>query len=324
VETLRRAVRFLERRGIEASAQRQAIVEATGEISEQLLDPEVLKGLAAVAWQRFLGWLRDNGPGLVVRSLILVGFVFLFRGLARLLWLVNRLNRFQRGSSRLLRDLLGRMLMPTASVLGLFCGLWFLGVDPRTLLAGVGVASIIIGLALQDSLGNLAAGAFILMYRPYDVDDTVRAAGEVGLVKAMGLANTTILTFDNRRLHVPNRKIWSDIIENRTTVTRRRVDTTLRIAYGEDVERVFAVIREALADSEIVLEEPEPLLFVSKLHDSWIEIEVRPWSSVENWWELYTMLPRLMLETLQAHDIKLPHRRQVVDVVSGRPPEESA
>ena len=317
VEAMRRTIRQLERRKINVSPYRQILVEATGEVSEQLLDWAVLKGLAGKSWQNFQIWLRDNGPSLVIRALILVAFVFLFRWTARLFWLLVLVTRVQR-SSVLLRDMMSRMLMPTASMLGLFGGLWFLGVNPTTLLAGVGVASVILGLALQDSLANLAAGAFILLYRPYDVDDTVQAAGVVGMVKAMGLANTTILTFDNRRLFVPNRKIWSEVIENRSMEETRRVETIVRVEYGEDVDRVKEVIHRALADSNLILDDPVPSIFVSELADSWIEISVWPWSSLENWWQLRISLPHLMLKTLHDNDIRIPYERRDIAMLDGR------
>ena len=320
VDAMRATIRQLERRGINVSAYRQVLVEATGEVSEQLLDWTVLKGLAAKSWENFQLWLRDNGPSLVIRALILVAFVFLFRWVARLFWLLVLVTRVQR-SSVLLRDMMSRMLMPTASTLGLFSGLWFLGVNPTTLLASVGVASVILGLALQDSLGNLAAGAFILLYRPYDVDDTVQAAGVVGMVKEMGLANTTILTFDNRRLFVPNRKIWSEVIENRSMEETRRVETTVRIEYGEDVDMVKGVIQSALAESDLVLDEPTPTIFVSHLNDSWIEIAVWPWSSMANWWQLRISLPHLMLDTLNRHGIRIPYERR--DIAMLKKPGES-
>ena len=93
----------------------------------------------------------------------------------------------------------------------------------------------------------------------------------------MGLANTTILTFDSRRLLIPNRKIWGETIENRSAEPIRRVDITVRIGYDEDLDRALDVLRDLLAKDERVLAEPEPSLFVEELADSWIEIAVRPW-----------------------------------------------
>ena len=311
VEALRRTIRRLEHRSIDASPYRQIVVEATGEISEQLLDPEVLKGLAVTKWNALLDWLERRGPTVVVRALTVLAIALLFRWTARLLWMLVLFKPVQR-SSRMLRDMVGRMLIPTSTVLGLLVGLMVLGVNPTTLLASVGVISVILGLALQESLGNLAAGAFIIVYRPYDLDDTVMIGNEVGQVKAMGMANTTIVTFDNRRLFVPNRKIWSEVIENRSMERNRRTDKSVRIAYGQDIEQVMKVIREALAANEIVLDDPEPSLFVAELAESWIEIAVRPWSTTADWWELYTSLPRLLIETLDANGIAVPYERRDV------------
>jgi small conductance mechanosensitive channel len=196
-------------------------------------------------------------------------------------------------------------------------GLWTLGVNPTTLLAGVGVASVIIGLALQDSLGNLAAGVFILIYRPYDEDDVVHAGGVTGRVKSMGLANTTIVTFDNRRLFIPNRKVWSDVIENRSSESTRRVETTVRISYKEDVDAAFNVIRKTLDEHELVLPDPQPTIFVSKLADSWVEIAVWPWASIDNWWTLTIDLPRAVRQGLEKGGVEIPYPRQEIELAQG-------
>jgi small conductance mechanosensitive channel len=165
---------------------------------------------------------------------------------------------------------------------------------------------------LQDTLGNLAAGFFILLYRPYDVDDAIKAGGEVGLVKAMGMANTTIVTFDNRRLYVPNRKIWSDVIENRSTENRRRVATTLRISYDDDLDRALGIVRDFLAQHELVMDDPAPTVFVSELEQSWIEISVWPSALIENWWALTICLPQDLLNLLRREGIHMPYAQQEI------------
>jgi small conductance mechanosensitive channel len=216
--------------------------------------------------------------------------------------------------SRLMRDLVDRMLSPIATIVGLIGGLWFLGVNPAHLLAGVGVASVIIGLALQDSLSNLAAGFFILATRPFDVDDVVVSGSVAGTVKAMGLANTTIVTFDNRRLMVPNRKIWGEVIENRSAEAVRRVDIEVRIGYKEDLDRAMDVLRDLLANNERALKKPEPAIFVSKLDDSWIEIAVRPWVRNADWWPLLTELPRLVRLRFAEEGIEIPIPRREINM----------
>jgi small conductance mechanosensitive channel len=249
-----------------------------------------------------------------VRLLILVAVIFAFRLTARLVWLVIRIFWRRTHASQLFIDLIGRLFQPTATLIGFIVGLGVLGVNPTTLLTGLGVVSVIVGLALQDSLSNLAAGLFILLYRPYEMDDVVQAGGVVGNVKAMGLANTTIITFDNRRLYVPNRKIWSEIIENRSTEVRRRVEVSLRIGYREDLEAALQTIRDELEKYEKTLTEPEPQVFVTSLGESWVEIAVWPWASTENWWTATTELPKVLQLGLRAAGIEAPVPRREVEL----------
>ena len=275
--SLDETVDLLDERGYDSAPYRQFIIKTTGEITERVLNPQILFGLIGDflkdVWQGF----KDNAPAALIKLLILIGFILMFRLLFRLGWWVVRLSGVVK-MSRLMRDMVDRLMKSSATIFGLIGGLWFLGVDPTTLIAGVGVAGIIVGLALQESLSNLAAGFFILATRPYDVDDIITAGGVVGTVRAMGLANTTVVTFDNRRFLVPNRKIWGEVIENRSAESIRRVEIKVRIAYSEDIDRAITILHDMLAKNERVLEKPEPPICVSELADSWIEIAVRPWT----------------------------------------------
>jgi len=199
-------------------------------------------------------------------------------------------------------------------------GLWILGVNPTSLLAGVGVLGVIVGLALQDTLANLAAGVFILIYRPYDIDDIIQAGGVLGTVKAMGVANTTIVAFDNRRLYVPNRKIWSDVIENRSVERVRRVETTMSVSYDTDIDQAIQYVREILEEQEQVLKHPAPTVFVEEHSDSWVEIAIWPWVSTEHWWDMTMELPRILRRGLMEKGIEIPFPRQEVVLLDrGKP-----
>lgn len=313
--SLEETVDLLEERGFEGAQYRQFIIETTGEISEKILDPRVLIGILSNALKNFWNWVKENAPAFLIKLLIILAFVAVFRILFRLGWWMVRLLGLAR-LSRLMRDLVDRMLSPIATIVGLIGGLWFLGVNPAHLLAGVGVASVIIGLALQDSLSNLAAGFFILATRPFDVDDVVVSGSVFGTVKEMGLANTTIVTFDNRRLMVPNRKIWGEVIENRSAEAVRRVDLTVRIGYREDLDRAIGILRDLLDGNERALKKPEPVIFVAELADSWIEIAVRPWTRNEDWWPLLTELPRLVRLRFGEEGIEIPYPQRDVTMRS--------
>jgi small conductance mechanosensitive channel len=313
LDSLDRTADLLETRKLETATYRQAMIRATGEMTEEILDTKVLLGLIGEVFDGAVQWLQDNGPRLLFQAGVLFLFVLIFRVGAQLAWFLLRMVV---RPSRLLGSLISRMLRPVALLVGLLFGFWFLGVNPGTLLAGVGVVSIVLGLALQDSLANIAAGFFILAYQPYDEGDTVQAGGVLGSVTAMGLANTTIVTFDNRRLFVPNRKVWSEIIENHSSESIRRVDTIVRVSYEEDVDSALQVIREIVDGHEMTIEKPEPAVFVAKLADFWVEIAVRPWVAAGNWWPMTMDLPRALRVGLQQHGIEIPLPRQELDLKS--------
>ncbi len=308
---------FMETRGIEPAKYRLMVIQATGEITEHILNWKVLVGLVRGGAIDILGWLRQNAPTALLRLGIVILFALLFRLLGWFFWYMALLFR---RPPKLLGNLLRRMVRPTSTIIGVLAGLWFLGVDPTTLLAGLGVMSIIVGLALQDSLGNLAAGLFILLYKPYDIDQIVLAGGVLGRVKGMGLANTTIITFDNRRFFIPNRKIWGDIIENRSLEKVRRVQATVRVSYDEDIVKVLQSIGEILKESDLILETPAPAIFVSKLDDSWLQVSVWPWTKTETWWDLETELPLMIRVGLAKRGVTVPYPRQAIDISSeGQP-----
>ena len=314
VTSLRKTASLLGDRGYETSEYQQIIIQATGEVTEQILDPKVLLGLLKDFWRGFLRWIQENGPTILVKILILILCVLVAHIILRGAWWLTLLVR--RKTAKLVQDLTRRLLRPLATIIGLIVGLWILGVNPLALMAGLGVAGVIVGLALQESLANLAAGAFILFNRPYDIDDTVRVGGVLGTVRQMGLANTTILTFDNRRLYIPNRKIWNEVIENRSSEHCRRVETTVRIAYEEDINSAMEVILSALAEHELVLDSPEPAIFVAKLEASWIELAVRPWTRTEDWWEMTMRIPKVLRAALDAAGIRAPYPRGKIEVDS--------
>jgi small conductance mechanosensitive channel len=310
-KSLEETARLLRERGYETTGYRQFIIQATGEVTEDILDPRVLWGILVDLAKEVWSWFRDNAPALLVKLLILIGIVIFFRiGFRIAWWLMRLLGIIKR--SKLMADMFGRLIRPMATLAGIFTGLWFLGADPTTLLTGVGVAGIIVGLALQDSLSNLAAGMFILATRPYDVDDIIMAGGVTGTVKAMGLANTTVLTFDNRRMLIPNRKIWGDNIENRSAEPIRRLDLVVRIGYNEDLERAMGILAELVKEDPRVLESPETHIFVWKLADSWIDIAVRPWIQNTDWWPLLTELPAQVRIRFAERGIDIPIPRREI------------
>jgi small conductance mechanosensitive channel len=155
-------------------------------------------------------------------------------------------------------------------------------------------------------MSNLAAGFFILIYRPYERGDLISAGGVVGKVRALGLASTSIVTLDNRLLHVPNRKIWSEVIENRSAEDVRRVEAIAKVSYRDDLERLFALLRDLLNAHEKILPSPEPFVFVTELGDPWITVKVWGWANTEDWWDVTTELPSLIRARFRDEGVETP------------------
>jgi len=203
-------------------------------------------------------------------------------------------------------------------LMGLLMALSQIGISLGPMLAGLGVAGFIVGFALQDSLSNFAAGAMILLYRPYDVDDFVEVAGASGLVKEMSLVSTTILTFDNQTLVVPNSKIWGDVIKNVTAQKVRRVDLEFGIGYSDDIEHTEKVLAEIIAEHDLILAQPETLIKLHTLGDSSVNFIVRPWTLTENYWRVYWDILREVKLRFDREGISIPFPQRDVHLYEER------
>ena len=170
------------------------------------------------------------------------------------------------------------------------------------------------GFALQDTLGNFAAGGMILFYRPYDVDDFVEVAGATGLVRKMTLVSTTINTFDNQTLIIPNSKIWGDVIKNVTAQRTRRVDLEFGISYGDDIDEAERVLKEIVESHDKVLTDPAPNVRLHKLCDSSVNFVVRPWTKTPDYWEVYWDITREVKVRFDREGISIPFPQRDVHI----------
>jgi small conductance mechanosensitive channel len=203
--------------------------------------------------------------------------------------------------------------------LGLLVALSQLGIQLAPVLAGLGIAGFIVGFALQDTLSNFASGMMILVYRPFDVGDAVEAGGVMGTVKAMNLVSTTITTWDNQKLVVPNSKIWGDVIRNITSEPNRRVDMTFGIAYADDIEHAERVLEEIVKSNELVLDDPEPVIRLHALGESSVDFIVRPWARTSDYWTVYWAITRAVKQRFDAEGISIPFPQRDVHLIREKP-----
>lgn len=192
------------------------------------------------------------------------------------------------------------LIVTVLAVLGQF------GVQTTSLIAVLGAAGLAVGLALQGTLSNIAAGMMLLILRPFKVNDVVDVGGTMGVVDAIGLFTTEMHTFDNIGIVMPNSQVWGTKIMNYSRYEIRRVDMEFGIGYGDDMDKAMKLIKQALDEDDRVLKEPEPLIAISELNDSSVDIRVRPWTASANVWPLQYALKKSVKEKFDANGVSIP------------------
>lgn len=160
------------------------------------------------------------------------------------------------------------------------------GVETTSFIALLGAAGLAVGLALQGSLSNFAAGTMIVMFRPFKVGDFIAAAGTMGTVEEIQIFNTILNAPDNRREIVPNSKITSDNVTNFSAIERRRIDLVFSISYGDDMKKAKEALMEVLNTDPRILKDPAPVVAVSELADSSVNLVCRPWVKPTDYWDV--------------------------------------
>lgn len=159
-----------------------------------------------------------------------------------------------------------------------------LGVDTTSLIAIIGAAGLAIGLSLQDSLKNFAAGVMLLLFKPFKIGDFIEAAGVSGVVEDVSIFNSTLRTVDNREVIVPNGGIYGGVIINYSAKETRRVDMVFGIGYDADLRQAKQLLADIIAEDQRVLKDPATVIAVSELADSSVNFVVRPWVNSADYW----------------------------------------
>ena len=190
-----------------------------------------------------------------------------------------------------------------------------LGVQTASLIAILGAAGLAVGLALQGSLANFAAGVLIIIFRPFNVGDLIEAADVLGEVLDIQLFTTTLATLDNKQVIVPNSSLTGSNIINYTVRGKLRVDTVIGVAYEADIDQVRQVISEVLESDPLVLKEPTPTIAVMELGDSSVNFAVRPWAKPEDYWSVYFNVHENVKKRLDAAGISIPFPQRDVHLI---------
>ncbi len=180
------------------------------------------------------------------------------------------------------------------------------GIQTTSLIAILGAASLAIGLALQGSLANFAAGVLLIIFKPFKVGDYVECGGTAGAVEEIQIFTTQLKTPDNKKIIVPNSKVLGDTITNYSAKETRRVDLLIGVSYTDDLQKVERVLQDVLAKDERVLKDPAPTVAVMELADSSVNFVVRPWVKTGDYWTVYFDLTKNIKLRFDAEGIAIP------------------
>jgi small conductance mechanosensitive channel len=180
------------------------------------------------------------------------------------------------------------------------------GVQTTSLVAVLGAAGLAIGLAMQGSLANFAAGVLIIMFRPFKVGDYIEAAGTAGSVEAISIFTTDLKTPDNRAVIIPNAAITGGNITNYSAKQTRRLDMVFGVSYSDDLKAARAILERVVSEDPRVLKEPAPTIAVGELGASSVDFVVRPWVKGSDYWALKFDLNEKIKVELEAGGCSIP------------------
>jgi len=260
--------------------------------------------------QAFNSWFtsQEGGIKVAINALKFVGIIVVFWFIAFFSSkLIHRAVEKQPHLSSLLKVFISRMSRRVILAVGLVVALATVGVNVGAALALIGGGAFILAFALQDTLSNFAAGVMLIIYRPFDVGDAVELGAISGTVDSVSLVSTTIRTFDNKKVLVPNNKVWGETITNITGMPTRRVDLIFGIGYDDDADKAQEILERIVAENELCLDVPEPAIHLHELGESSVNFICRPWANTADHWTVYWAITKRVKKEFDAAGISIPY-----------------
>jgi small conductance mechanosensitive channel len=255
--------------------------------------------------------LTDYG----VKVIAAIAIFFIGKWVAKLLTRAIRKLMAKSKLEPMLVTFTGNLTYAALMVFVVLAALNQLGIQTTSFIAVIGAAGLAIGLAMQDSLSNFAAGVMLIIFRPFKTGDFIEAAGTSGTVLEIQIFTTTLKTGDNRLIHIPNGKIIAGNIVNYSANDTRRVDMVFGISYDDDIKKAKTIIEEVLKSESRVLSEPEPTIGVLELADSSVNIAVRPWVNTSDYWPTLFALNETIKEKFDEAGISIPFPQSDIHLI---------
>ncbi len=267
-----------------------------------------------IDWAKLFGELQTTGLDLGLNLLAAIVIFYVGRTIARVLTKGVRKVMESQSVDPILVSFVGSLVQWGLMAFVIIAAITKLGVQTASLVALIGAAGLAVGLALQGSLANFAAGVLIVLFRPYRVGDWVEAAGVAGAVLQVQVLTTILQTADNKQIIIPNGQIMSSIITNYNANNTRRVDMVIGVGYSEDIDKVRNTIQNVVAADSRVLRHPECQVAVSELGETRVNFVVRPWVHTADYWDVMFDLTEAIKKRFDKDGISIPFRQREVHV----------
>lgn len=290
------------------------VILADTTLTAQQKTAVVAEQVKNMTFSDILSMLAEWGIEIAAKVAIALAIYFVGRWLiGRLVKIVNKVCE-KRGVEISLQQFFKNMIKVVLYICLALTVIGILGIDTTSLIAMFASASLAIGMALSGTMQNFAGGVMILLLRPYRIGDYVEAQGQAGTIKEISLFNTVITTVDNKTIYVPNSSISTGIINNYSQAATRRVDWNITISYGDDVEVARRVLIEMMNSDKRVMQDPAPVVYLTSLGDSAVNISARAWVANADYWGVYFDLNERIYNELPKHGLHFPFPQLSVHV----------
>ncbi len=275
---------------------------------------KAVEKIANIDYHALLQSLLSESVWILIKILIALAIYFVGR------WIVRRILKLvdvamqHRNVDISLRSFTRNTISTVFTLLLVLIVVSTLGVNVTSLIAVASAATLAIGMALSGTAQNFAGGVMILLMKPYRVGDYISAQGQSGTVRDIKLFSTVITTADNQTIYIPNNSIATAIIDNYSTADLRRVDWSVGISYGDDVDVARKAVLAMLAADSRILKDPEPVVWVAALADSSVNLSIRAWVKNSDYWNVFFEHNEEFYKELPKHGLSFPFPQMDVHV----------
>ena len=275
---------------------------------------KAVEKIANIDYHALLQSLLSESVWILIKILIALAIYFVGR------WIVRRILKLvdvamqHRNVDLSLRSSTRNTISTVFTLLLVLIVVSTLGVNVTSLIAVASAATLAIGMALSGTAQNFAGGVMILLMKPYRVGDYISAQGQSGTVRDIKLFSTVITTADNQTIYIPNNSIATAIIDNYSTADLRRVDWSVGISYGDDVDVARKAVLAMLAADSRILKDPEPVVWVAALADSSVNLTIRAWVKNSDYWNVFFEHNEEFYKELPKHGLSFPFPQMDVHV----------